>query len=155
MPRCNNASAGALAGRSARSPSANRRDSADGEHVAYATMSYRRLCLDFVDDLKDLQKGPWEVMLPEAQAPKGAHSPSGHSPSSVQGCNPGYFSSENSTETKRQNYLKCIKSGSSIRSIFLRRFRACDRLRLMRSRAANQQLGLSRNCCFLRRVKLG
>ena len=35
------------------------------------------MALDLFRNLKDLRIGPWEVKLPEAQASKGIHSPSG------------------------------------------------------------------------------
>jgi hypothetical protein len=43
--------------------SANTHASADGATSTFAAF----FSLDFWDDLHDLQKGPWEVLLPEAQ----------------------------------------------------------------------------------------
>ena len=48
-------------------PSANKRASADGATSIFAAFFF----LDFWDYLQDLQMGPWEVLLPEAQASEG------------------------------------------------------------------------------------
>ena len=75
-PRCNSASAAVGAGRPARSPSANKPDSGDHEPAAGIPVVGEFFCpLDFREGLKDLRKGPWEMLFPEAQASKGTSAP--------------------------------------------------------------------------------
>jgi hypothetical protein len=63
MRGCNTAVAHAEAEIVEGIPSANKRASADGGTSIFAVF----FSLDFCDYLQDLQKGPWEVLLPEAQ----------------------------------------------------------------------------------------
>ena len=66
------ASGGAADGRPAHSPSANRPGSEDGEPAATPLGFWVRLGhLDFWHELANLYPGPWEWLLPEAQASKG------------------------------------------------------------------------------------
>src|SRR5207245_10894840 len=77
-PRCSSVSAAAGVGRPVRSPSADKPDSGDGEPAAGTSWSRKCRefleflgCLDFWEELKNLYQGPWEWLLPEAQASKG------------------------------------------------------------------------------------
>ena len=71
-PHCNSGPAAAAVGRPARSPSASRRGAGDVEPAA-ALLGVGECSehLDFWQELANLYPGPWEWLLPEAQASKG------------------------------------------------------------------------------------
>jgi hypothetical protein len=50
--------------------------------------------VDFLEELSNLHPGPWEVLLPEAQAPKGTHIPLRGTLGTSRGPEPRYLTSK-------------------------------------------------------------